>query len=112
MLLTMAINFAKHYPSLDQQAFINDAVYKLETHELKERSNQIMLAMPKHLPNDLALCAPIILNSLSPVKEQDDVLFSPDFDREQVQQGIRGWPIMPIADYIKTVMTIFIKRVV
>lgn len=96
----MAHHFAKHYADLNVQAFVKDASFNLAVHELKQRSNQIVVAMQKHLPNSLAETAPMIFNALSPAKsDTDKVLFSQDFN-EGFSKGIEGWAIMPIADYI------------
>lgn len=107
----MAANFAKYDKQFNQQQFVKDASHNLENHELKERSNQIIVAMQKHLPAQLEDCAPIILNSLSVIdkqKEQGDELFSQTYSSnnyslkgdEKQTVGIDGWAIMPIADFI------------
>ena len=97
----MAKQFANNSKTFDQTKFIEIASENLTNLELKERSNQIIIAMQTCLPDKLSVCSATILNSLAPAKnETDDVLFSQDFNNEHQQNGIQGWAIMPVADFI------------
>ncbi len=94
----MAEHFHRHYSAFDKSAFIEQASVKLETLELKARSNQIVQAMQKYLPADFDHSAQILIASLLPLTEQLNI--------EQVtggtinQYGISGWAIMPMADFV------------
>ena len=90
----MAGHFKKHCSAFDASGFKNTAGNDLETLELKARSEQIMLAMCEYLPADFELAGEIMLASLSPSIEGDQVSGSVD------ENGISGWAIMPMADYV------------
>lgn len=94
----MAEHFHRHYTEFDKNAFIDDASHELDSLELKARSNQIISAMISYLPKDSSLTFDILEKSLLPIAEQLNV--------EQVtaglinSNGISGWAIMPMADYV------------
>lgn len=80
----MASHLSTSWPSLPRAQFIADAAHELEKLELKERSNQIVAALERHLPQDFAEAAPILHASL------------PDGDKA----GLSGWAILPLNDYV------------
>ena len=62
--------------------------------ELKERSNQITLALEKTLGDDFAIACRTMVEALHPV---EDAHLG---DLEISEEGIRGWAIMPMGEYI------------
>jgi 3-methyladenine DNA glycosylase AlkC len=94
LILAMAEQFHQQWSDFNNKAFCDTASEGLHALELKQRSEQIMHAMVKYLPNDFAKAGGIILASLSPAREGDIFGISTD------KQGIAGWAIMPITHYI------------
>jgi len=94
LILAMAEQFHLQWSGFKNKAFYDTASEGLDALELKQRSEQIMHAMVKYLPNDFAKAGGIILASLSPAREGD--IFGITTDK----QGIAGWAIMPITHYI------------
>lgn len=89
----MAGHIFRVAPEFDEKAFIDFACDGLEDLELKQRSSQITEALVKFLPVEFGKAVDILLQSLD--VNIDDVL-----SYEQTEEGIRGWLIMPMADYI------------
>ena len=87
-------HLARVDPDFDNTAFSAIACAGLEPLELKARSNHIRQALEKTLPDNFRESCELIIAALHPV---DD---SPIGDMAMDDQGIRGWPIMPIADYV------------
>ena len=87
-------HLARVDPGFDNTAFSAIACAGLEPLELKARSNHIRQALEKTLPDNFRESCELIIAALHPV---DD---SPIGDMAMDDQGIRGWPIMPIADYV------------
>jgi len=94
LIIGIANYFQRQWPAFDTDAFIHAATQNLDALELKQRSDQIMLAMVKFLPADFNQAGEIIHASLSPAHEGDAIAVSMHDD------GIAGWAIMPIAHYI------------
>ena len=86
---SMGDRFARIWPAFDRSGFTTAAADKLETLELKQRSNQIAAALARFLPGDFERAAAILRQSLTP---------DPDSDK----RGIDGWAIMPISHYVGT----------
>lgn len=80
----MAQSLATAWPPFPRARFVADAVRGLDKLELKERSNQIVAALERHLPEDFAVTAPILLASLP----------------EGGKPGLTGWAILPLNDYV------------
>jgi len=93
----MAKSLAKVAPSksFKKARFIKEALFDLETLELKERSVHIRKALQNTLPEDFRAATSIMTKALHPNVDDDDVQ-NPSSDG----QGIRGWAIMPMADYV------------
>lgn len=85
-----------HETGFDDYGFIAYATYGLDDLELKQRSNRICDALERYLPNDFQTAANILVASLEP---SSDISLS-DMETGITQQGIRGWPVAPMADYI------------
>jgi len=84
----------KRYPAFDKTGFIRMASRRLEDLELKQRSMQITDALERYLPEDFLQAQDILLAALHP---QDDVDLR---ELKMDEQGVRGWAVMPMADYI------------
>ena len=81
--------------------FVKDACNNLDELELKARSNQIATALATHLPTDFIRSAKLIDASLVPINanySDETMTFTHESD------GLAGWIIMPVADYITTVI--------
>ncbi len=94
IILGMAKHFQSQWSEFDSKGFSDAASKNLDTLELKERSDQIVNAMIKHLPSDFMRAGEIILASLSPSLEGD--IFGVTVDDD----GIAGWAIMPMTHYV------------
>ncbi len=90
----MSKHFKAQWPMFDAKAFVKTAAENLDELELKQRSEQIMNAMIRYLPDDFKKAGEIILASLSPALEGDI------FDITVDDKGIAGWAIMPITHYV------------
>ncbi|MFH1803654.1 MAG: DNA alkylation repair protein [Pseudomonadota bacterium] len=90
----MAQHFARHDPSFDAAGFVSFALLDLELLELKQRSDRIMEAMERFLPDDFACSGNILIASLRPDDDGDMAGIGID------ETGIAGWAIMPMADYV------------
>lgn len=88
-------HLAKHHPSFDRELFLEIATDNLEQRELKDRSNQIYLALVETLPNDYASALAILLSTLSPVTDNQD-LTAVTTD----ETGVAGWLILPYTQYV------------
>jgi 3-methyladenine DNA glycosylase AlkC len=84
----------KRYPAFDKAGFIRMASRRLEDLELKQRSMQITDALERYLPEDFLQAREILLAALHP---HDDVDLR---ELKMDEQGVRGWAVMPMADYI------------
>ncbi|MCF6327462.1 MAG: DNA alkylation repair protein [Devosiaceae bacterium] len=80
----------------DEQGFVGFCVEGIESRELKERSNRIVEGLKKYLPGEFLLAGKILVGSLDPSSELP-LDTSGDLMRGV---GIRGWAIMPMADYV------------
>lgn len=75
--------------------FINAASHDLDNLELKQRSEQIVEAMRRFLPEDFVKSSKILLASLKPMQNHDVVSEA----KEHAWQ-LSGWSVMPLADYV------------
>lgn len=94
MIRGMAGHFEKQWPMFDAKLFVSVASKGLEALELKARSEQITNAMIQCFPEDFGKAGKIMLASLRPVLDDDIAEIAIDVD------GIAGWAIMPMADYV------------
>lgn len=76
------------------EAFVQTASTGLELLEMKDRSRQITRSLIQHLPEDFSAACAIILAALHP--EEDAPLSMLIMD----ERGVRGWAIMPLADFV------------
>ncbi|MFT6270522.1 MAG: 3-methyladenine DNA glycosylase AlkC [Alphaproteobacteria bacterium] len=85
-------NDVKNY--FDSEGFIKTANLQLESLELKARSNQIKDALLKYMPRDFIASARILTLALAPACNNEDMQF------DAHDQGLCGWMMMPITDYV------------
>ncbi|NKB56551.1 MAG: DNA alkylation repair protein [Alphaproteobacteria bacterium] len=82
--------------SFDSEGFVARATDGLDALELKARSNQIVDALEVFLPDDFPVAVEILIASLAPAEDLADGNLVDGVST----RGIRGWMIMPLADYI------------
>lgn len=99
LIADMAAHILRVYPEFDDAGFMRDASENLAVLELKQRSNQVLDALSTHLPTDFARAVAVINQSLAPAPDGDfnDIT---DPKSEVSGEGVRGWAIMPMADYV------------
>ncbi|MCR9139231.1 MAG: hypothetical protein NXI27_24750 [Alphaproteobacteria bacterium] len=94
MIAQMGEHLARCDRHFDSGAFIKQATTGLETLELKQRSNHILAALEDTLPGKFTAAAELMVAALHPEDGVD--LSGQTMDKE----GIRGWAVMPMADYV------------
>jgi 3-methyladenine DNA glycosylase AlkC len=90
----MATHFARHHKGFNKKDFVQHATRDFSKLELKQRSNAIVEAMAKHLPQDFGVTAAILQSSLH-TSPPDDLYGAVVSD-----EGILGWGIMPMGEYV------------
>ncbi len=90
----MADHLARSAPDFDRAGFVSFVCAELDRLELRQRSARITEALTLFLPADFPAAAAILWASLHP--EEQSALSEMVMD----QAGIRGWAIMPMADYV------------
>lgn len=90
----LARQIKQHYGVFNSQDFIALASYKLEDLELKARSNQIANALERYMPEDLSEVARLLETVLG------EELANENLNYTSSEQGLAGWVIMPVADYV------------
>ncbi len=84
------------HPPFDVEGFVSFCIKDIEKRELKERSQRIVGGLELFLPEGFSEAAEILLASLD-----GDVEGEIDSSQKTSKvDGIRGWPIMPMADYV------------
>lgn len=86
---------AQHYDEFDRAEFLRIALDSLEQRELKDRANQIFLALKQTLPKDFLKAQAILLNTLKPVKDNQEI---GGIDTDE--SGVAGWMILPFSQYV------------
>ena len=98
LIQNIAKHFQQQWAEFDSKAFVASASKNLASLELKERSEQIMQALNRHLPDDYVHAAKIVTASLGDYDNKD--LLTADRDRSGIDSGISGWAIMPLCHYV------------
>lgn len=80
--------------AFDHKAFVSMASNKLDTLELKARSNQIVSALVEYLPDDFSHAAIIVKDALAPSSKDETIQFTSG------KNGLAGWVMMPVTDYV------------
>lgn len=96
MVAQMGGHLKRVNSSFPKDDFIERATRDFEKLELKERSNQIRDALAATLDADFRQACKTLRAALHPVEDAELGEMSMD------QSGVRGWAIMPMADYIAT----------
>ncbi|MCF6438625.1 DNA alkylation repair protein [Pseudoalteromonas luteoviolacea] len=91
---TMARHFQRIYPDFSYDAFIKEISLDFNSLEFKQRSNRICDVMEMYLPQDFEQAARIIELSLG---DQIEGQWS---SAVSDKNGISGWAILPMADYV------------
>jgi 3-methyladenine DNA glycosylase AlkC len=94
MIAAMAEHLAARAPGFDREGFVALASEGIEARELKDRAAQITRALDAHLPRDFVQACDLLVAALHP----DDA--PPFSDRPTDADGIRGWAVMPMADWV------------
>jgi 3-methyladenine DNA glycosylase AlkC len=92
----MAGHFMRVNSGFDEEGFSTFATNGLDDLALKERSARITDALERVLPDDFSTAAKILVASLEPATD----LSIGETEGGVTERGIRGWPIMPMAEYI------------
>lgn len=95
LIETTALHISANFSGFDQAGFIQVASDDIESRELKDRANQIYVALKTHLPNDYLTSLSILLNTLSPVKDNQDLT-----EITTDKRGVAGWMVMPFTQYV------------
>jgi 3-methyladenine DNA glycosylase AlkC len=95
LISVAARNISTNFSEFDQAGFIQVASDNIENRELKDRANQIYVALKTHLPNDYLTSLSILLNTLSPVQDNQNLT-----EITTDENGVAGWMIMPFTQYV------------
>lgn len=93
VIQVLAERFLLVWPEFDHDGFLSAASEKLESLELKQRSDQITRAMASFLPSDFEHAAEILLAALA--VDED-----PEHARKEESEGLGGFAIMPMTYYV------------
>lgn len=94
LIAHMSAQFFRQSSRFDRQRFVQLASEGIEALEFKQRSNHIRAALSLCLPDDFTKASAILTGALCPENEAD--ISQPSGGTE----GIRGWAILPMADYV------------
>jgi 3-methyladenine DNA glycosylase AlkC len=90
-----AQHVSANFIGFDQAGFIQVATDDIENRELKDRANQIYIALKHYLPADYLTSLSILLNTLTPVQDNQDLT-----EITTDENGVAGWMIMPFTQYV------------
>ena len=85
----------KQYPEFDQAGFYELATDDIDNRELKERGHQVYLGLKACLPDDYPKSLDILLSSLQPVSDNQEIS-----DITTDSTGVAGWIILPYTEYV------------
>jgi 3-methyladenine DNA glycosylase AlkC len=94
MIASMGAHLAARAPGFDRAGFVALACEGIEARELKDRAAQITRALDAHLPGEFAEACEVLVAALHP-DESAPIAAQAIDDR-----GIRGWAVMPMADWV------------
>ncbi len=95
LIAAMADRLAALSPGFDRAGFVAMASEGLDALELKARQTQIARALAAHLPADFPAACDLLVAALHP----DDPP-GPDAPATGGADGLRGWAVLPMADFI------------
>ena len=93
LIAAIGAHLAAHDPGFDRAGFVALASDGLDALELKARSAQITRALEACLPGDFAAACDLMLAALHPDEVATDTAGTD-------AKGLRGWAVMPMADYV------------
>ncbi len=96
VIRAMAGHLSRCAPDFDADGFIAFAIDGLDGLELKQRSTRITDALERFLPGDITVATEILVASLDPATDMS----IGEMEVASTANGIRGWPVMPMADYV------------
>lgn len=94
MIGQMAEHLNRQSNAFEASRFVALATDGLEALELKQRSDHILAALEQTLPQNFTDATDLLVDALHP---EDGVDLS---GQTMDDQGIRGWGVMPMADYV------------
>jgi len=89
-----------HYSDFESRHFERAATHNIASLELKERSNQIVAALLKYMPDDFSKATNILHQSLAEELPDEKLNFDSGESGDSRDSGVSGWMLMPVADYI------------
>lgn len=95
LIIITAQHIRTHFNDFDQAGFIKLASDGIENRELKDRANQIFIALKQYLPNDYLTSLSILLITLHPLQNNQDLS-----EITTDENGVAGWMILPFTQYI------------
>ena len=90
----LATNIKTAYINFDELGFVAEASNRLDTLELKARSNQIKQALFSFLPNKFEEVSATFKQCLGEPAKADEIIF------DAQPNGLAGWIMMPVIDYL------------
>ncbi|MBE1301236.1 MAG: DNA alkylation repair protein [Alteromonadaceae bacterium] len=97
LVIELSEHLAKHSKHFQKTLFLEHALNNLEKLELKQRSTQITQALAESLNIGVEDALQLLTDILHP--EENSELTSDTI----TEQGVRGWIIMPLADYVANI---------
>jgi 3-methyladenine DNA glycosylase AlkC len=98
LVAATAAHLRRHWRGFDAAAFTAQACDGLEALEMKARAMQICSALEATLPADFDRAAGLLESALAPML--NDEVAGPSGQQEGLQQGLRGWVLWPVGEYI------------
>jgi len=95
MIAEMGAHLNRANPDFDKGVFVRKATTGLEPLELKARSCHIRVALREALPDDFETACATMIAALHPETRREK-------GNEIDGQGIAGWAVMPMADFVAT----------
>ncbi|MDU0112328.1 DNA alkylation repair protein [Psychrosphaera aquimarina] len=95
LIVITAQHIADNFSGFNQNGFIKLASDDIEHRELKDRANQICIALKHYLPKDYLTSLSILLNTLHPIQDNQDLT-----EITTDENGVAGWMILPFTQYI------------
>ncbi|MCH1925857.1 DNA alkylation repair protein [Shewanella sp. C32] len=96
LVLKLAKQIQQVHHTFDGASFVSSINSKLDHLELKQRSDLICEQLTRFLPQDFLESSAILQRLLGDTVDANALTATSDQD----QQGLSGWAIMPLADYV------------
>ncbi|MEW6703246.1 MAG: DNA alkylation repair protein [Pseudomonadota bacterium] len=95
LVRSMGEHLVRASRAFDRRAFEQRALHGLEALELKARAHQVCDALELGLPQDFAKACKLLVDSLAPPGEGDDLSVL-----RTGQAGLAGWAVWPMSEYV------------